>query len=251
MPAKESHGLIPHFVVVLYPRLKTNKLLSTTDIQHLMFFSRINPQKIKKKNTKTLSKLGIIVPEHLPALDIPKFRSAHEVAERCVVLAVLLQSHFGATNEFVSSYLKQNNLMRHLTEEETALLGQEYNKWEDQTKIDLYWSIEAIWALTWCGGYHGNLTFNSEVEDSLASYLPSFVDNEPAQDFLNSFTLRSEKEIIEKLDAFYRAHWFCRHSQMNNKATNLVNMDIIIERRKSLEWVCYAEESWDEICLDT
>ena len=166
-----------------------------------MFFSRINPQKIKKKNTKALSKIGIIVPEHLPALDTTKFRSARETAERCIVLATLLQTHFGATNEFVLSYLKQNNLMTHLTEEESALLGEDYKEWEEQTKIDLYWSIEAIWALTWCGGFHDNLSFNSGVENSLASYLPSFAKNEPAQDFLNTFKLRSEKEIIEKLDA--------------------------------------------------
>ena len=49
-----------------------------------------------------------------------------------------------------------------------------------QDQIDLYWTIESIWALAWVGGLHASLSFNTQVEDTLASMLPNIAENEPA-----------------------------------------------------------------------
>ena len=53
------------------------------------------------------------------------------------------------------------------------------------------------------------------------------------------------------LDKFYRAHWFARNNDLTGKKSDKVDMDLIMERRKALEYICYAEYEWDNISLDT
>ena len=128
-----------------------------------MFGFKINPEKIKKKNTKQLKKCGIDVVDHLPWIEITEQRSDEDIARRCIVLASLLQLHFGAPKELIAKYLKDNDLLDSVTAEENRLLQTEHDKLDDQEKIDLYWVIEAIWALAWVGGKHDNLTLNTGV----------------------------------------------------------------------------------------
>ena len=53
------------------------------------------------------------------------------------------------------------------------------------------------------------------------------------------------------LDKIYRAHWFARNNELKGEKSEKVDLDIIIERRKALEYTCYKEFEWDEISLDT
>ncbi|MEZ5471643.1 MAG: DUF4272 domain-containing protein [Marinicella sp.] len=216
-----------------------------------MFGNSINPQKIKKQNTKLLKKLGIDVIDHLPWIEPQPLRSAHEIASRCVLLAALLQLNFEAPNDFIAGYIKENGLWEYMTHEEEQILETNYDNLTEQEKINLYWNIETVWALAWVGKKHNVLTFNTGVENSLADMLPNFQQNESAENFINNFSIRKEKEIFIELDKFYRAHWFARNLDLNGKTSPAVNMDFIMERRKALEWVANANEDWDEISLDT
>ncbi len=216
-----------------------------------MFGNKINPEKIKKKNTKLLKKLGINVVEHLPWVEVREHRSATEVAERCVILSALLQLRFGAPKDYIENYLKENDLIKGLSPEECKLLKIDYDDLEEQDHANLNWSIEAIWALAWIGKKHDSLSFNTGVEDTLAKMLPNFEQGERANAFVDSFNLRSEKEVFTELDKFYRAHWFARNNKLNGQSSPLVDLDIIMERRRALEWVSNNTESWDEISLDT
>ncbi|MEO0901446.1 MAG: DUF4272 domain-containing protein, partial [Bacteroidota bacterium] len=118
-------------------------------------------------------------------------------------------------------------------------------------EIDIYWYVEAIWAFAWVGGFHNRLTLNTPVEDSLAQIMPNIAKNEKAESFIENFKPRKEKEIFSMLDRFYRAHWFARNNNLVGVKSDKVDLDIIMERRKVLEYVCYAHEEWDEISLDT
>jgi len=130
-------------------------------------------------------------------------------------------------------------------------LETEYSELPEQTQIDIYWFVEAIWAFAWIGGLHNNLTFNTGVEDPFASLIPNIAKNEPVKKFISNFRLRNEVEIFEMLDKFYRAHWFARNNNMTDIQSDKVDLDIILERRKALEFTVYKEFNWDEISLDT
>ncbi len=216
-----------------------------------MFKKRYNPEKIKIENTKQLLKQGIKVIDHLPYIEKNTHRKADEIAKRAITMAALYQLEFGAPKDYISNYLQENNLADQLTPQEKKLLEIDYDELEDQQKINLSWSVEAIWALTWVGNKHDNLTFNTPVEDSLSSTLPNYQDNEPADKVISKFKLRPEADIHKMLDLFYRAHWFARDNDINGKKSDLVNDSMIMERRTALEWVCNNTVAWDEVDLST
>ena len=84
----------------------------------------------------------------------------------------------------------------------------------------------------------------------MADLIPNIAKNESAYNFIKNFKLRKEKEIFEMLDTLYRAHWFARNNNLKGIATNKVDLDIIMERRKALEFVCYDQGNWNEIELN-
>ncbi|BFP43508.1 DUF4272 domain-containing protein [Flavobacteriaceae bacterium GF1] len=217
----------------------------------MWFQKKIKPEEIKDRNTKQLRSSGIEVIEHLPYLDNPVFREPKEIARRVMILTALFQLHLEAPKDIIKKWLKENGLMPYLNEEELGYLETEYFELPEQTQIDMYWFVEAIWAFAWIGGLHNNLTLNTGVEDSLATLIPNIAKNEPAEKFISDFRLRNQVEIFEMLDKFYRAHWFARNNHLTGKQSDKVDLDIIMERRKALEFTVYKEFDWNEISLDT
>jgi hypothetical protein len=53
------------------------------------------------------------------------------------------------------------------------------------------------------------------------------------------------------LDLYYRLHWWVRDAQLNRYPSDPVSIDIIMERRKSLEWLLDSASDWDHIELST
>ena len=168
-----------------------------------------------------------------------------------MALAALVQLHFGAPTDHLMKWLKENRLGASITAHESQLLETDFADLPRQSQIDVYWYIEAIWALAWVGGLHQNLSLNTPVEDSLAAMLPSVEKMEPTDKFVQDFAFRDKSEIFSMLDYFYRAHWFARNCQLAGSESDLVDLDIIMERRKALEWVCDSSLDWDDVPLDT
>ena len=217
----------------------------------MWFQKEIKPEKVKDRNTKQLRSSGIEVIEHLPYLDNPGFREPKEIAHRTLVLTALFQLHLQAPREIIKKWLEENGLLTSLNVEELKYLETEYSELPEQTQTDIYWFVEAIWTFAWVGGFHNNLTLNTGVEDSLATLIPNIAKNEPAEKFISEFKLRNQLEIFEMLDRFYRTHWFARNNNLTGKQSDKVDLDIIMERRKALEYTVYKEFDWDEISLDT
>lgn len=217
----------------------------------MWFQKKINPEKVKDRNTKQLRSSGIDVIGHLPYLDNPEFREPDEIARRTLVLSALFQLHLQAPKDIIRNWLEENELITYLTEDELEYLETEYSELPEQTQTDIYWFVEAIWTFAWVGGLHNNLTLNTGVEDSLVTLIPNIAKNETAEKFITDFRLRNQIEIFEMLDKFYRAHWFARNNNLTGKQSNKVDLDIIMERRKALEYTVYKEFNWNEISLDT
>lgn len=217
-----------------------------------MWFNRkIKPEKIKTDNTKELRSIGIDVIDHLPFLEEPEFRDEEQVARRMMVLLALFQLYLEAPNEIIKNWLEENGLISELTEEELEYLETRYSDLPKQSQIDIYWLVESIWTFAWIGDLHNNLTFDTGVEDSLVTLIPNIHQNEATSTFISNFKLRTKFEIFSMLDRFYRAHWFARNNHLTGKKSDKVDLDIITERRKALEYTVYKEYEWNEISLDT
>lgn len=217
-----------------------------------MWFKRkLNPEKIKINNTKELLANGIEVIKHLPHLDLPSFRDPQQIARRAMVLVALLQLHFGAPTDVIHDWIIDNHLEGELTENEKTYLKVKFDDLPEQDQINIYWYIEAIWTFAWVGGLHHNLSLHTEVENSLAEMIPSPIKKISVSAFIENFKIRNEKEIFTTLDKFYRAHWFAKNNSLKGIHSDKVLLDVVIERRKALEYVCYNEGSWDDVDMST
>lgn len=217
-----------------------------------MWFKRkINPEKIKLNNTKELCLIGIDVIEHLPYLETPEFRNSTEIARRMMVLTALFQLNLNAPRAVIKNWILENQLENSLTVKENRFLDIEYKDLTDQEKNDIYWYVESVWTFAWAAGLHNNLTLNTGVEGSLSDLTPNIANNASAKSFITNFKLQGEKKIFIMLDKLYRAHWFARNNNLKGITSKYVDLDIIMERRKALEYICFKNEEWDEITLDT
>lgn len=168
-----------------------------------------------------------------------------------MVLMALLQTYFSAPPSVISDWLGENRLLPHLSPSELALLPLNRDELSDQQVTDRFWTIEALWALAWVGGIIDDLPFNQKVGNTLASMLPDFQENQPAEPFVRSYRCRPYHELFAQVDLHYRAHWFARNCHHRGIETDVVDLDIIMERRKALEWVLDCSTPWDDITLDT
>jgi len=168
-----------------------------------------------------------------------------------MVLMALLQVYFHAPPSAISDWLRENRLLPHLSPSETALLPVSRDELSEQQLADRFWTIEALWALAWVGSLVDDLPFDRPVGGTLASMLPDIGKREPAEPFVRSYRCRPYHDLFRQVDLHYRAHWFARHCHLRGIETKVVDLDIILERRKALEWVLDRSTPWDEITLDT
>ncbi len=95
------------------------------------------------------------------------------------------------------------------------------------------------------------LRFDEGVGNILASLCPALQRNEDGSKLSTKMRLRSREELFRELDLYYRLHWWTRNSRLTGKDTGAVRLDIIVERRKALEWVMDPACDWDRVDMST
>ncbi|HEX7315713.1 MAG TPA: DUF4272 domain-containing protein [Pyrinomonadaceae bacterium] len=195
----------------------------------------MKPVEVKAESERIILALGGRICDWLPHLDRTEPRASSEVAERALVLHAMLQIYFGAPADVIAAWIRANQLESSLSRHERALLTNE--SLTKQERIDLYWYIEALWAMAWAGQLTEDLAIDQPVGGILASLLPNLQVNEDGSGFRRRFSLRPFEEIYRMLDLHYRAHWYARDGQLNNYSTEPFNLDVIMERRRTLEWI--------------
>ncbi|WP_339526581.1 DUF4272 domain-containing protein [Pseudomonas sp. EA_35y_Pfl2_R111] len=188
----------------------------------------------------------------LPSLGLEdiSLRDSAKVAARALVLNIFVNIAFSAPIAIARKWLIENDLMDSLTLEERKIIEGEAEP-NEETKNQLKWQIECLWAAAWAGGLASDLLPVQEISNSLASWLPSLRNNESASEFYGKFQLRSHDEIYKKLDLFYRSHWHARSSQLEGNDPAPFHPGVVQQRRHFLEWVLHREVSWDDVDLST
>ena len=214
--------------------------------------SKIRPEVVKRESETIILSVGGQICDWLPVLDYTnKLRSIESVSRRALVLCAMLQIYFGAPIERINYWLEQNSLSDELADSEREILALDDSDISEQQRINLYWSIEALWALVWVGSLIDALPFDLPVQNSLASLCPNFQQYEDGAKFAQSMQLRSYDDLFQMCDLYYRVHWWTRNAQLQGTNTGDVSIDIIMERRKALEWVMSPDCEWDSVELNT
>lgn len=208
---------------------------------------QVNPESVKSENERLLQSLGVAVNPTLPLVENPtelQPRTAREIVQRALVLGYVIGIGFGQSGDRLKAALRQHSLYEFTTPKERGLLDS--NSPSKQDQINCTWLTECVQALAWCMEMV-DLDLHRQCDDDLGPRFPIFADPEP---FLATARLRNFDEIYAAADLHYRAHWACRDAQLKGESCPL-NMGIIKERRRALDWALGVPFEWDEIPLDT
>lgn len=214
--------------------------------------SNFNPKAIKRESEAIILKAGGQICDWLPFIDTDlKPRDLNAVIARSLILNAMLQIYFEAPMSIIRDWIARNGLNNELSASERTLLAKVNGKLSKQELANLGWSMEALWALVWAGSLINKLPFDQGVQNSLASLCPNLQRNEDGSKFKKNMRLRSHEELYRMLDLYYRLHWWTRNAQLTNQKTGKVSIDIIMERRKVLEWIMDGSCDWDSVELST
>lgn len=206
-------------------------------------------QKIREKSLKAAWALGYPTNESLPLLDeVEQIRSVAESVSRLLCLYAIVACSYGFSKEKAKKWLAREGLEGFLSKSEEAYLKGSSNGGIDPSK---QWQVESLWALAWCVGCHPSLDFSDSCSDSFIQMLPDIAKDAATSSFRTGLQLRDKAEIAAKADLAYCLHWAVREAEINGwKAPGRVPGNVVIERRRALEWMI-GQEQWDEISLDT
>lgn len=212
----------------------------------------IDTEAVKRDNEAIIRGHGGQICDWLPWPD-PRapLRDVQAVARRALVLNAMLQIAFQAPIPIIKRWISENGLDDDLVESERAILDKSNAELTGQERANLFWYVEALWALAWAGGLVDQLPFDKRAGDNLASLSPNLQQNEDGSKFFGRMRLRPHDELFRMLDLYYRLHWWARDAQLQGRPADGVSLDIVMERRKALGWVLDARDDWDNVEMST
>lgn len=193
---------------------------------------------------------GIPLHPHLPLRDERVTRAPRRVALQLVALYALAGLANGAEPKMLAEWLLEEGVWEFIPEAERRLfssqaaLGQALN--------ELSWKQESLFLLCWAGKIVPSLPF-PDKECDLGPVFSSIPPEVRCLDFIQSFALRNQDDVIAQLDLYYCLHAALRHPELwrGTRPGDTVAYPIVLERRRALEWLCCAETSWHDVALDT
>lgn len=211
----------------------------------------INPAQVKAHSEQIILQAGGRVCDWLPIIERQHPRGQADLIGRALVLNALVNIAFNAPISVIRDWIDANGLSPHLSLSERDLLRKQNADLSEQQTADLGWSVEAVWALMWAGGLIPDLPVDTHVADHMVTLVPDLQQNEDGAKFTQKMRLRPYAELYQMLDLYYRAHWFTEDGRINGYDTGSISSDIVMERRKALEWLLDSSTGWDDISMNT
>ncbi len=201
---------------------------------------------IRAKSLSFTSSLGIMIPPHLPQLDLADIRSLDDAANRLLCLNAVAAASYGFPHEKSFKWLESQGLTNDLEPKEVEFLLHRKG-----SKSEFQWQVEGIFALSWAMSLFPSMNFDQPCPDDLVHIMPDLKVCETAESFRSRLSLRDTAEIFEMADLAYCLSWAARDSQLNGKSfPKQIEVGALMERRKALEWLI-CNELWYEVSLDT
>ncbi len=153
---------------------------------------------------------------------------------------------FGLSLDTVTTWLSRERLQDRLSQAERDFLSG-----AQEHLMAMQMQVHSVYALAWCTSVVSDFAPNDEMPDDLARRVPNVRELESSEAFRGRVVLRSDVEVLTKLDATYCFHWAIRDAHLTLKKHPLVkNLFAVTARRKALEWA-FAGGAWDDVPLDT
>ena len=225
----------------------------------------ITPEERRAKTIEQLKKTGIAYNPHLPVLESSehvKLKNHEEVKKRALGCMMSIQLAFSILNgedygESLAFVLQQLDNWKvsidDLLPKERLLLHNKYTKndctdeFTRQDLVNIAWTYEVYWSLIWALDLITDRELKNAEEVCNTERAIAISGME-----LHSNKLRTVEKILDMLDLFYCYHWACVEKQIRPETKiGKLNPEVVVERRKGLEWLISEEKDWDNISLDT
>lgn len=217
------------------------------------------PKERRAASIERLKKHGIAYTENLPVIcsaSEVKLRSVDEICKRAIASLLTVQLAFDLeadvnvleSIEFITQLLEQYGVMQDLNELEKKMV---YGGHCVQDILDVIWEYECYWSLVWALGLIDDISEDFDTCDCRRA-IDLVKPCENFAQFKSKCKLRSVEEILDMLDLYYCYHWACVDKRINPQtATGQLDEEIVMERRRGLEWLVGEENDWHSISLDT
>lgn len=212
----------------------------------------------RNKSNEKIKSMGIACFEQLPMLEDSsqvKLRSLEAICKRAIACLLSTQiacdisdGNYEESAELFEKLLKQYGVRECLNAAETRLFDGTYS---EQDAINVVWTYEAYWSLVWALGLVEDISDSSDICDCEKA-IRLVGDCASYEEFKQKCKLRNIEEILDMLDLYYRYHWATTEKRINPETPiGNLNPDVVVERRRGLEWLISDEVDWFEISLDT
>lgn len=213
----------------------------------------------RAESNEKIKQLGIACFEELPFIEDStqvSLKSIDDICKRAIACLLSTQLAYDITQdndyeeskELFSSLLKKYRVENSLIEKEQKLFS---NKYQKQDAIDVVWTYEAYWSLVWALGLVENITYPFDICD-LEKAIRIVGDTDTYEEFKQQCHMRDIEEILDMLDLYYRYDWAVTEKRINPDTNiGLLNPDVVVERRRGLEWLICDTKDWNDISLDT
>ena len=216
------------------------------------------PQERKTANEQYIREHGIGVFEGLPMVPPASevtVKDFDTVCKRAVAALLatqisceISQAQYGNIH-FFTEMMDKFGVRDALNAKEQKLVS---GMFEQQDAVDVMWEYECYWSLAWALGLLDDIRDASDICDCTKAV--RFVSScQTMTEFQAKCRLRDTEEILDLLDLYYRYHWACVQNAYidKNLPTGNLNMEVVFERRRGLEWLIANETDWHDIALHT
>ncbi|MDJ0759925.1 MAG: DUF4272 domain-containing protein [Woeseiaceae bacterium] len=210
----------------------------------------INTKTIRDNTLRVLSEHNVPKHPHLPLLESCNLRTQSQICQRIVALYSLAGLANGADRRLLKDWLVAEGGWSFLSDiEQKNLTDENLSRYELN---ELSWKQESLYVLCWCIAIVGDLVWPSS-EANLDVVFPSIPPEVSISEFVESAEIRSEESILQMLDLYYCIHAAVMHPELweDQVVREDLIVEVILERRQALEWVCSETVQWDEVSLDT
>lgn len=221
----------------------------------------LSPEEVKEKNNKFIKKMGVSCNDVLPCIEAAcdtKLKDLDSICKRAVASLISIQfaieirngKEYEEAKAFYLDLLNRFGVENELLDIEKRLFENEY---EQRDIVNVIWTYECYWSLVWALGLVETSDFKVPNEICDCGKALSLVAKSGGFDnFKNKTALRKKEEIVEMLDLYYRYHWACVEDSINRKANiAALRPEVVVERRRGLEWLVSEIADWNEISLNT
>ena len=219
-----------------------------------------NPLKRKKKSEKILKKMGIVVNENLSCIESKedvKLKDFDTICKRAIASLISIQlacdiNEKGDYEEAKAKYwadLERFGVENELNSLEKRLFDGTYT---EQDVIDGVWNYECYWSLLYALGYIklGKIIDPSKICNCKEACFCVYYHKDYASFRFIARPLKIDK-ILDLVDLYYRYDWACNEKKINpNVSIGNINPEVVMERRKGLEWLISEEKDWNEVSLN-